>query len=469
MPLIGDHGLLPADLYLRGGAGRAGASFGGFLQIPSVFWISTADVAMQMVAWIGLALSLAVLLGYANGIIMLLLWILDLSIVNVGQVWYAYGWEYQLLEIGFFAIFLCPLLDGRPFPRRAPPVAIIWIYRWLIFRVMLGTGLVKLRGDECWGDLTCLYYYYEIQPLPNPLSWWLHFQPTWFHKFRVAWNHFIELVVPWFVFGPRSARHVAGLLLIGFQIMLIVSGNLSLLNWVTLLPCLACLDDSFWRRVLPGFLVRRAERAAATVEPSRPMEFASLALAVLVAILSVAPIIANLLSSEQKLVVSFDRLHLVNAYGVFSIVGRQRHEIIFEGTNDETVKGDSVWREYEFKYKPGDLHRAPPIIAPYQPRLDWQMWYAAVSAAQDHPWAIHLAWKLLHNDRDILNLLARNPFPGKPPRYIRAVIYSYSFTPPNQHDGTWWQRERIEVWLPPVSVSDANFRTYVEAQGWKLD
>src|SRR5471030_2952050 len=290
VPLIGHRGLLPADLYLE----RLGDS----------------DPSLQIVSWIGLALSLAVLLGYANAIVMLLLWILYSSIVNVGQLWYSYGWEIQLLETGFLAIFFCPLLDWRPFPRCAPPVAVIWLYRWLIFRIMLGAGLIKLRGDDCWRDLTCLYYHYETQPIPNPLSWWLHFRPHWFHKFGAFWNHFVELVVPWFAFGPRPVRHVAGVLLISFQGVLIASGNLSFLNWLTLVPCLACLDDSFWRLVLPGFIVRRAERAAATAEPSRPMEFAALALAVLVAVLSIAPV-ANLLSSRQRMNTSFNRLHLV--------------------------------------------------------------------------------------------------------------------------------------------------------------
>src|SRR5262249_39343759 len=155
-----------------------------------------------------------------------------------------------------------PLLDGRPFPRRAPPVLIIWLYRWLIFRIMLGAGLIKLRGDSCWRDLTCLYYHYETQPIPNPLSWWLHFRPHWFQKFGAFWNHFVELIVPWFAFWPRISRHIAGVLMLGFQGILIATGNLSFLNWLTLVPCLACLDDSFWRRILPKFVARRADLAA---------------------------------------------------------------------------------------------------------------------------------------------------------------------------------------------------------------
>ena len=189
-------------------------------------------------ACLGVALSLLVLLGFANAIVMALLWAIYLSFVHIGQDWYGYGWEIQLLETGFLAIFLCPLFDGRPFPRRPPPAPVIGLLRWLTFRIMLGAGLIKLRGDPCWRDLTCLNYHYETQPIPNPLSRTLHFMPRWFQKLGVLFNHLNELIAPWFVFGPRAARHVAGALLLSFQITLIFSGNLSFLNYLTLVPIL---------------------------------------------------------------------------------------------------------------------------------------------------------------------------------------------------------------------------------------
>ncbi|MEA3212168.1 MAG: hypothetical protein QOE70_5225 [Chthoniobacter sp.] len=464
VPLVGTRGLLPADSYLRRLAEHFGSRWEGFVHVPTLFWIGISDRGLVAVAWLGAALSLAVLLGYANAIVLLLLWALYLSIVSVGQLWYGYGWEIQLLETGFLAIFLCPLLDGRPFPRRAPPVVVLWLFRWLIFRIMLGAGLIKLRGDACWRDLTCLYFHYETQPIPSPLSWWLHFRPHWFQQFGTLWNHFIELVVPWFAFGPRPARHVAGILLTSFQVFLIVSGNLSFLNWLTIVPCLACLDDTFWSRLLPRFIVERAVRAVAVAERSRPQEFAALALAGVVVLLSIEPV-SNLISPRQVMNTSFNRLNLVNTYGAFGSVGRERNEIVFEGTTSLSSEF-AVWTEYEFKAKPGNPRRAPSFIAPYQCRIDWQIWFAAMSTPGQYPWTIHFVWKLLHNDPGTLSLLENNPFPKEPPRFVRAVLYRYRFTRPDESDGSWWKREPLGLWLPPLSADNPELRRFLTAQGW---
>src|SRR5678815_4876929 len=226
LPLIGSNGLLPAQDFFERAQTHLGSRTDGFLVLPSLFWSGISDRELVVLAWIGAALSFVVMCGYANALVLAVLWLLYTSFVNIGQDWYSYGWEIQLLETGFLAMFLCPLLDPRPFPKRAPPVLIIWLFRWLTFRIMFGAGLIKLRGDSCWRDLTCLYYHYETQPIPNPLSRMFHFMPHWFQKFSTLWNHFIELVVPWFGFGPRLARHIAGVLLVSFQVILIVSGNL---------------------------------------------------------------------------------------------------------------------------------------------------------------------------------------------------------------------------------------------------
>jgi hypothetical protein len=328
---------------------------------------------------------------------------------------------------------------------------------------MIGAGLIKLRGDPCWRDLTCLYYHYETQPIPNPISRYLHFAPHWFHKFGTAWNHFIELVVPWFSFGPRTARHIAGVLLVSFQIVLIISGNLSFLNYVTIIPFLACFDDTFLRHFLPATLVRHAERAAQRSEPSRINNTIAIALAVLVTYLSIAPVL-NLVSGRQLMNYSYDPLDLVNTYGAFGTVGRERDEIIFEGTTDAIITGDTKWKEYEFKAKPGDPNLRPPFVAPYQPRIDWQIWFAAMASPAEYPWTLHFVWKLLHNDHGALSLLANNPFPNAPPHYIRARLYRYQFAPLGE--SAWWKREPIGEWLPALSSDDAQFRRLLTAMDW---
>ena len=289
VPLVGEHGLTPANHFFRKSQAHFGSRSAAALQLPSLFWFGISDQGLSIFAWVGFGLSLVVLGGYANAILLAILWAMYMSIIHVGQIWYGYGWETQLLETGFLSIFLCPLLDGRPFPKCRPPLLVIWLFRWLGFRIMIGAGLIKLRGDPCWRDLTCLYYHYETQPIPSPISRYLHFAPHWFHKFGTAWNHFIELIVPWFSFGPRHARHVAGILLVSFQIVLIISGNLSFLNYVTMIPFLACFDDTFLRRILPRPIVKRAERAAQESEPSRINNTIAIGLSLLVAYLSIAP------------------------------------------------------------------------------------------------------------------------------------------------------------------------------------
>ncbi len=260
VPLIGEHGLTPAIHFLERVQSHLGSSAAGMMRVPTLFWFGISDRALSIFAWVGFGLSLVVLAGYANVIILTILWAMYMSIVHIGQIWYGYGWETQLLETGFLSIFLCPLLEARPFPKRPPPLLVIWLFRWLGFRIMVGAGLIKLRGDPCWRDLTCLYYHYETQPIPNPVSRYLHFAPLWFHQIEVLWNHLVELIVPWFSFGPRRARHIAGALLVAFQILLIISGNLSFLNYVTIIPFLACFDDTFWRRILPASLTGHAGR-----------------------------------------------------------------------------------------------------------------------------------------------------------------------------------------------------------------
>ncbi|HEY2388468.1 MAG TPA: lipase maturation factor family protein [Candidatus Binatia bacterium] len=465
LPLIGAHGLLPAASYLARVETHIGAGAARFLAVPTVFWWGAGDRVLVVGAWTGVVVSLVVALGFANSLVLAFLWALYLSFINIGQDWYGYGWEIQLAETGFLAIFLCPLLDPRPFPRRPPPFAVIVLYRWLIVRIMLGAGLIKLRGDPCWRDLTCLYYHYETQPIPNPVSRTLHFMPHWFNQLGTLFNHVTELGAPWFAFGPRRARHAAGAVMLAFQIFLIVSGNLSFLNWLTIVPILACFDDSVWRRFLPAAAVARAEGRAAAAVPSRAQRIAVAALVVVVAILSIGPV-ANLLSSRQIMNTSFSPLALVNTYGAFGSVGRERDEIVFEGTSDPVPGDDADWKPYEFPCKPGDVMRRPCFVAPYQPRLDWAIWFAAMSTPERYPWTLHLVWKLLHNDPGALSLLAGNPFRDAPPRWIRARLYRYAFAPPGDPSGAWWTRTLVGEWLPPLDRDDPRLHRFLAAYGW---
>ncbi len=298
VPLIGSDGLTPVSIFLKEVGKALGSTSAGFMRLPSLFWLVHSDSALVTVAWIGFGLSLVVVAGYANAPLLTILWFLYMSIVHVGQEWYGYGWEIQLTETGFLAIFLCPLLDMRPFPKRAPPFPIIVLFRWLIFRIMLGSGLIKIRGDEIWRNGTALYYHFETQPLPGPLSRWFHFLPHFLLKIGVWFNFLAELIAPFFVFWPRMARHIAGSVIVLFQITIILSGNLSFLNWLTIVPALACFDDSFWSKILPRALVNKARIAGKNEVPSRPMLTTAWIVTAIVALLSIQPAF-NLLSPAR--------------------------------------------------------------------------------------------------------------------------------------------------------------------------
>ena len=453
IPLIGRNGLLPLGLFLQRVTGDLGSTTAGFMRLPSLFWFDHSDTALLVAAWAGFILSCVVVAGFANAPMLTVLWFLYMSFVNAGQEWYGYGWEIQLLETGFLAIFLCPLLDPRPFPGRAPPTPVIVLFRWLICRIMLGSGLIKLRGDSSWRNATALYYHFETQPLPGPLSRWFHFLPHIMLKSGVWYNWLAELIAPLFVFGPRPARHIAGSVIIFLQIILIFSGNLSFLNWLTIVPALACFDDAFWSRLLPLRLVRRAQTARANALPSRPMLITAWTVTAIVAILSIQPV-SNMLSPGQIMNTSFDPLNLVNTYGAFGSVGRERLNIVFEGTNDAVPDDRASWKAYPYKALPVAPDDRPPQIAPYQLRLDWQMWFAAMSTPDEYPWTQTLVTKLLHNDPGTLSLFAANPFPDKPPRYIRAVLYRYQFAKPASPGPGHpiWTRERLGIWLPAISA-----------------
>ena len=465
IPLIGTNGLLPVGIFLHRVGDALGSRNAGFARLPSLFWFFHSDNALLAVAWIGFALSCVVVAGYANALLLAVLWILYMSFVHVGQDWYGYGWEIQLLETGFLAIFLCPLLDMRPFPKRPPPMPVIGLFRWLIFRIMFGAGMIKIRGDEVWRNGTALYYHFETQPLAGPLSRWFHFLPRMILKIGVWYNFLAELIAPWFIFYPRVARHIAGAVIVFLQIILVFSGNLSFLNWLTIVPALACFDDGFWRRILPRKLVIRAEKAEAEAVPSKPMITTAWIITAVIVLLSIQPVF-NMLSPRQIMNTSFDPVDLVNTYGAFGSVGRERLNVVFEGTSDEQPDENAHWKSYIYKGLPVELDKRPPQVAPYQLRLDWQMWFAAMSTPGEYPWTVNLISKLLHNDPDAVGLFDENPFPDKPPRFIRAVLYRYQFAQPDNPEGLWWNREEMGIWLPPLSADNPRLLESVISGEW---
>jgi len=436
IPLLGERGLQPVRRFLR---------HVRFRHAPSLFYIRCSDRFITATIWSGIALSVFALGGFSESfglaVSMLtwaLLWVIYLSLVNVGQTFYGFGWETMLTETGFLAIFLGSSDTHAP-------VVVMWLILWVLFRTMFGAGMIKLRSDPCWRDLTCLFYHYETQPLPNRLSWYLHHSPRWTHKAGVLFTHFAQLVVPWFYFAPAPLCYWAGGLTILFQITLILSGNLSWLNYITIVLCIPCFDDRFLTRIIhiPHSM---------PANMSLPHAIAVGALTVIVLALSWRPA-RNLFSRRQLMNASFEPLHLVNTYGAFGAVTRERFEVVIKGTDAEVPDANAEWREYEFKGKPGDVNRRPSIVSPYHWRLDWQMWFAAMSPPDLHPWIFPLVEKLLEGEKRILRLFARNPFPNTPPKFIRADWYRYQFTKPG--DRRWWARTYAGEYLPPIALHRA--------------
>jgi len=442
-PLCGEHGLLPAPQFIRETPFRAA---------PSIFYLFPRDQAFLLFSWIGVLLALLALTGLSErfGIwpsmaVWTLLWMIYLSFVNIGQTFYGFGWESMLLESGFLAIFLGSA-DTEP---RA---IMIWLFRGVLFRVMFGAGMIKLRGDPCWRDLSCLDYHFETQPMPNPLSWYFHWLPGLVHRAGVVFNHLAEVVAPFGYFAPQPASAVAGILVLLFQGTLMISGNFPWLSFLTMVLAFSTFSDAQLGRVLP---INPPQLAAAT-----PFQVASAwGVGLMVLVLSVRPAL-NLLSRTQIMNTSYSYLHLVNSYGAFGSITRERYEIVLEGTADAVVTPATIWKEYQFKGKPGDPRSLAPQVAPYHLRLDWLMWFAAMPSPYFDPWFIRLVERLLEADAATLSLVRENPFPGGPPRQIRALHYLYRFSTPEERrrSGQWWQRQLAGTYFPAVSLSDPALR-----------
>ncbi|MER5600479.1 lipase maturation factor family protein [Streptomyces sp. NPDC002265] len=430
--LTGEHGMLPVPRFLARMP---------FRLAPSVFHLHYSDRFFAGWAWTGCAVSAALLAGadsllplWGGMLLWLVPWALYLSIVNVGQTWYSFGWESLLLEVGFLAVFL-----GND--KVAPPVVVLFLLRWILFRVEFGAGLIKMRGDACWRKLTCLYHHHETQPMPGPLSWFFHHLPKPVHRAEVAANHFTQLIVPFLLFTPQPVATAAGSLMIVTQLWLVLSGNFAWLNWITIVLAVSALR-------LPG----------SPPPPSAPplwYEVLVLVVAALLLFLSHHPVV-NMISRRQVMNRSFDPLHLVNTYGAFGSVSRVRYEVVVEGTLDAAPHEDADWREYEFRGKPGDLRHWPRQFAPYHLRLDWLMWFAALSPGYAGTWFGALVERLLENDRDTLKLLRRSPFPpDEPPHFVRARLFRYRYTTWRElrATGACWERVYVREYLPPTRLA----------------
>jgi len=470
--LIGNNGLTPARNFLLNVGDQFPDLYSRMIHVPTLLWFGSPwddmDLVLDGIALTGAGLAVVVLLtGVANMIVMFTMWILYHSLVNVGQAWFSFGWESQLLETGFLAIWCVPVLSWIKMPRKLPPPWVcVWGFRWLIFRIMIGAGLIKVRGDPCWRDLTCMNYFYQTQPVPNPMAYYAHQAPEGWHKFETFGNHVIELVFPWFTFIPfRAAWIFNGCWQIIFQLVLISTGNLSFLNWLTIAPSIWYLDDKFLAFLFSESscknVIELQEEDKILKEKKKfrtPLlrQAVTAVIACLLAYLSL-PIIYNLASPNQAMNRSFDPLRIVNTYGAFGSVTKTRTEVVIEGTLSSTPSlPNTVWEEYEFKCKPGNTSSTPCLISPYHYRLDWLMWFAAFQQYQQNPWLLHLMGKMMENDPVVDSLIKKNPFKGKkPPKFVRAMHYKYTFTSlgsKKARQNNWWKRKLIGEYVPQVNL-----------------
>ena len=413
--LLGSHGILPFAEYLK----AAHDSLGGraYWVLPSVLWLKPTDAALTA-CWAGGSLfALAAIFGVRQRTALAVCLVLWISLCSAGQDFLSFQWDILLSEAGFLAIF-ADLSTVR-----------ILLFRWLLFRLMFFSGVVKIAsGDAAWRNLTAMSYHYLTQPLPTPLAWFMYQLPMGFHKAETAATFFVELLVPFWFFAPRRLRHIAGWITVVFQVLILATGNYTFFNFLTI--------------ILAMFLF-----VEPAVTPSR--RWLTIALAVFIGVSSGILCLQTLgfgLPPGGAAVEHFVApLRIVNSYGLFAVMTTERDEIIVEGSAD-----GAEWKAYEFPYKPGDPRRAPPVIEPHQPRLDWQMWFAALGDYRENRWFVNFVIRLLQGEPAVLRLVAYNPFPKEPPKFVRARLFRYRFTAFG--DNAWWTREEKGEYLPAVSL-----------------
>jgi lipase maturation factor 1 len=464
--LIGVHGILPTSNFLAMVTQAIGPA--RYRLLPTLAWLNSSNGFLEFIAGTGTALSILLIIGIASGPVLLVLWIFYLSLVTAGQDFLSFQWDILLLEAGFLAIFLAPwrhLLvgwkirraDSAPGSTASPPSrAIVWLLRWLLFRLVFLSGCVKLLShDPSWRNLTALEYHYETQPLPTPVAWYAYHLPAWFQKASVVGVFAIELFVPFLIFTPRRTRFAGCAALVSFQVLIALTGNYAFFNLLTISLCVLLLDDQFLRRALPRILTLRFPSSLTPV-PRRLIKQIAVAALTPAILFGSTELFATTLFGRQRIpewaaeaTGWIEPFHVVNSYGLFAVMTTSRLEIIIQGSNDH-----ANWRDYEFKYKPEDMNKEPQWVAPYQPRLDWQMWFAALSSYGNNPWFENLMLRLLQGSKPVLGLLDKNPFPNEPPRYLRALVYDYGFTSfgERQRTGDWWERKLMGLYFPIATL-----------------
>ena len=452
--LVGERGILPAGDFL--GAVRSELGGSAWRELPTLFWLRSDDAALHAVCALGLVLASALVLGVVPRLAALGLWTLYLSISQIGQIFLGYQWDALLLEAGLLAIWLAPGgLRARVPSDRQPPRAPLFLLRWLVFRLFLLSGLVKLlSGDPSWRDLSAMRYHYWTQPIPTWTSAIAHAAPPAIHLVETAATLAVELVLPWCIFGPRALRLAAAAGFTLLQILINATGNYGFFGPLTVVLCASLVDDAVWRRV-PGI---RTFVPARPPEPSpgprwrRAAAAAALALVLLVTTTLALHRVARGLripAPAAAVVELLDPLRSFSAYGLFATMTKDRLEIEVEGSRD-----GRDWLAYEFRYKPDRLERRPPFLGVHMPRLDWQMWFAALSTCADTPWFLAFQRRLLQASPPVLGLLARDPFEGEPPRFIRTTVYRYRFADAatRRATGRFWEREELGPYCPTLEL-----------------
>ena len=435
--LIGPNGILPASGYFPAVRDAFGAK--AYWIAPSLLWIDASDRALDVLVWTGFVASALIIFNVWPRVSIAVAAIAFLSFIAAAQDFSSYQSDGMLLEAALLSIFFAPRGIWPGLGRDQPPSkASLFMLRWEWFRIYFESGVVKiLSGEPQWRNLTAMDKYYENGPLPTWIGWHVQQWPHGFHAATAAFTLISELLIAWLVFFPKWSRRIAFILTTPLQIAIILTANYAFLNHLVLFLGFLLLDDQ-------AFNVARAllpVRAPAGVPvPHKP----SYAAAVVLPILFITTV-ASFFMPAFPTVILLEPFRVANSYGLFAVMTRARYEIEFQGTAD-----GKTWYAYPFRYKPQNIRKAPGIYAPYQPRFDWNLWFASLGSWVDNRWVLNTEVRLLQNEPAVLQLFAGNPFARKPVIAVRAVEWQYWFTNPAERlaSGAWWKRELIGQYAP---------------------